>query len=142
MMRGLLLAALVLGGLTGAAGLADLPADSRGFARWTLVADKGLPTGGPHAGPSKVVFANEPAARVWAGKAALPDGSLVVKTTGPLAAPTLVAIMRKTRAGWFYEEYLPAGSGYRLAFGGPGRQAQCSACHAGAKARDYLFTRP
>ena len=126
-----------------ATGLPGLPGYIEGFERWEKVALKGLPDGGPHPGKGKVVFANPAGARAWKGKAPLPVGSIVVKTTGPAGKPELVAVMRKDRSGWFYEEYLPGGGGfYRLAFGGPGRQGLCSGCHADVKEKDFLFTRP
>lgn len=126
-----------------AASLPGLPGYVAGFERWEKVVVKGLPDGGPHPGKGKVVVANPLGAKAWKGTGPLPVGSIVVKTTGPLAKPELVAVMRKDRSGWFYEEYLPgSGGSYRLAFGGPGRQGLCVGCHEDAKAKDYLFTRP
>jgi hypothetical protein len=74
-------------GMVSAAGLADLPANIRGFAKWQKVVTTGLPKDGPHAGPSKVIYANPAAAKAWKGKEPLPVGSLVVKTTGPASKP-------------------------------------------------------
>ncbi len=138
-MTGSLLALILAGtGLVLAAGLGGVPRDVQGFAKWTKVATKGLPTGGPHAGQQKVVYANPTAARAWKGTGALPAGSIVVKTAGPAANPTLIAIMRRTASGWTYEEYVPRGPRYGLLASG----ALCSGCHEGAKAKDFLFTRP
>ncbi|WP_084542162.1 cytochrome P460 family protein [Calidithermus chliarophilus] len=141
MRRGLSSGALLLA-LALAAGLNGVPAKYAEYAKWEIVADKGLPTGGPHAGQQKVVYANPVAAREWKGGKALPLGSIVVKTTGPASAPTLIAVMEKRAEGWYYEEYLPEAGKYVLKFGGPGKQQLCVGCHTGAKAKDYLFTRP
>jgi hypothetical protein len=64
------------------AALSGIPKDVTGFATWKKVVTTGLPLDGPHAGKNKVVYANPTAAKTWAGKAALPVGSLVVKTAG------------------------------------------------------------
>jgi hypothetical protein len=64
-----------------------------------------IPLDGPHADKNKVVYANAIAANAWAGKAAFPVGSLVVKTAGSANTPDFVTIMRKTAKGWDYEEY-------------------------------------
>lgn len=141
MRRGLSGGALLLA-LGVAAGLNGVPAKYAEYARWEVVAGKGLPAGGPHAGQPKVVYANPAAAREWKGGKALPLGSIVVKTTGPAGAPTLIAVMEKRAEGWYYEEYLPEAGKYALKFGGPGKQQLCAGCHTGAKAKDYLFTRP
>ena len=142
MKQWLLSAAVVVLMLALAAGLNGVPAKYAEYPRWEIVADKGLPTGGPHAGQQKVVYANPVAAREWKSGKALPVGSIVVKTAGPADVPTLIAVMEKRAEGWYYEEYLPEGGKYVLKFGGPGKQQLCVGCHTGAKAKDYLFTRP
>jgi Cytochrome P460 len=81
--------------------------------------------------------ANAIAAKAWAGKAALPVGSLVVKTAGSASAPDFVGIMRKTAKGWDYEEYIGNAGKYSLLAKG----ASCSGCHDQAKDKDFLFTR-
>lgn len=142
MKRRLLSAAVVVQMLALAAGLNGVPAKYAEYTRWEVVANKGLPTGGPHAGQQKMVYANPPAAKVWKSGKALPTGSIVVKTAGPVDVPSLIAVMEKRAGGWYYEEYLPEAGKYVLKFGGPGGQQLCVGCHTGAKARDYLFTRP
>jgi hypothetical protein len=112
------------------------------YSQWDKVATAGLPSSGPHAGQTKVVYANKVASAAWKTKKPLPVGSIVTKTAGPAATPTLIAIMEKRSSGWYYEEYLPEGGRYVLKFGGPGQQQACAGCHTGAKAKDYLFTRP
>jgi Cytochrome P460 len=119
-----------------AAGLNGLPKNIVGFEKWTKVA-KNLDTGGPHAGETKIVFANVVAAKAWKGKSALPLGSLVVKTAGSVSSPSFVAIMKKTSKGWDYAEYMPSSGKYSLI----GSGASCSGCHVNAKAKDYLFSR-
>ena len=140
MNRLVLLIALVFGASM-AAGMVGLPDDISGYEKWTKVATN-LKTDGPHSGTNKVVYANEAAAKAWKGTEPLPVGSLVVKTGGDEAAPNFVAIMRKTKDGWFYEEYAPGDGKFNLLAGGAGKQAQCSACHSGAQKKDFLFTRP
>jgi hypothetical protein len=127
--------ALSLGGAVAA--LSGVPKNVQGFAAWKKVATSGLPMDGPHAGKTKLVYANPVAAKAWAGKAALPLGSLVVKTAGSAKAPDFVAIMRKTTQGWEYEEYTVKAGKYSLFLKG----AACQSCHEQAKAKDFLFTR-
>ncbi|GEM84621.1 cytochrome P460 family protein [Meiothermus hypogaeus] len=136
---------VLLAGLLGVAiaqGLNGVPAAYAGFAKWEKVATSGLPTGGPHAGQAKVVYANPAALKEWKSGRALPVGSIVVKTAGPTRAPTLIATMEKRRSGWYYEEYFPEGGRYVLKFGGPNGQQLCVGCHTGVQAKDFLFTRP
>ena len=119
------------------AALNGIPKDAQGFASWKKVVTTGLPMEGPHAGKNKLVYANPVAAKAWAGKAALPVGSLVVKTAGNASAPGFVAIMRKTAKGWEYEEYTAKSGAYSVILKG----AACESCHEKAKDKDYLFTR-
>ncbi|MDX2006902.1 MAG: cytochrome P460 family protein [Meiothermus sp.] len=121
--------------------LGGVPRNYAGFAAWEKVATAGLPTGGPHAGREKVVYANPTAFKDWKSGKPLPVGSIVVKIAGPAAAPTLIATMEKRPAGWYYEEYFPENGRYVLKFGGPNGQNLCVSCHTGAKAKDYLFVR-
>ncbi len=114
-----------------------IPKDVQGFASWKKVVTTGMALDGPHAGKNKVVYANPIAAKAWAGKAALPVGSLVVKTAGSASAPDFVGIMRKTAKGWEYEEFIAKSGDYSLMMKGAG----CQSCHEKAAAKDYLFTR-
>lgn len=139
MKRLMLLVALVCGAGI-AAGMVGLPDDISGYEKWTKVAID-LKTDGPHSGENKVVYANETATKAWKGTDPLPVGSLVVKTAGDEAAPDFVAIMRKSKDGWFFEEYAPKDGKFGLLAGGEGKQAQCSACHSNAEKKDFLFTR-
>jgi hypothetical protein len=119
------------------AALNGVPKDVQAFATWKKVVTTGMPLDGPHAGKNKVVYANSIAAKAWAGKAALPVGSLVVKTAGSASAPDFVGIMRKTTKGWEYEEFIGKAGKYSLLAKG----ASCSGCHDQAKDKDFLFTR-
>ena len=119
------------------AAIKGIPADVQAFASWKKVVTTGMPLDGPHAGKNKVVYANAIAAKAWAGKAALPVGSLVVKTAGSASAPDFVGIMRKTAKGWDYEEFTGSAGKYSLLAKG----ASCSGCHDQAKDKDFLFTR-
>jgi Cytochrome P460 len=119
------------------AAMKGIPKDVQGFASWKKVVTTGMPLDGPHAGKNKVVYANPAAAKAWAGKAALPVGSLVVKTAGSASAPDFVGIMRKTAKGWEYEEYTIKAGAYSLLMKGAG----CQSCHEQAKAKDFIFTR-
>ena len=119
------------------AAIKGIPADVQAFASWKKVVTTGMPLDGPHAGKNKVVYANAIAAKAWAGKAALPVGSLVVKTAGSASAPDFVGIMRKTAKGWDYEEFTGSAGKYSLLAKG----ASCSGCHEQARDKDFLFTR-
>jgi hypothetical protein len=133
---------LILLAVAYAANLNGLPKAYAEYGKWEKVATAGLPTGGPHAGQQKVVYANPVAAKGWKSSKGLAVGSIVVKTAGPANAPTLIATMEKRQGGWYYEEYFPGGGQYVLKFGGPGGQGLCVNCHTGAKGKDFLFTRP
>ena len=130
---------LAIGAL--AQGLTGVPRNYAGYASWEKVATAGLPTGGPHAGREKVVYANPTAFKDWKSGKPLPVGSIVVKTAGSARAPTLIATMEKRQNGWYYEEYFPENGRYALKYGGPNGQALCVNCHTGAQAKDFLFTR-
>ena len=119
------------------AALNGIPKDVQGFAKWKKVVTTGMPLDGPHAGKNKVVYANAIAAKAWAGKAAFPVGSLVVKTAGSASAPDFVGIMRKTAKGWDYEEYGGKAGAYSVILKGAG----CQSCHEKAMGKDYVFTR-
>lgn len=134
--------ALLVVACSAAAGLDGIPKAYAEYEKWEKVATAGLPTGGPHAGQAKIVYANPVAFKDWKGDKGLAVGSIVVKTAGPAGAPTLVATMEKRQNGWYYEEYFPEGGKYVLKFGGPNGQALCVGCHTGAKDKDFLFTRP
>ena len=114
------------------AALKGVPKDVQAFASWKKVVTTGMPMDGPHAGKNKVVYANPIAAKAWAGKAALPVGSLVVKTAGTSSAPDFVGIMRKTAKGWDYEEYTGSAGKYSVIAKG----ASCSGCHDKAKDKE------
>jgi hypothetical protein len=136
-MKGLIALLVALSFGIAFAAIKGIPADVQAFASWKKVVTTGMPLDGPHAGKNKVVYANAIAAKAWAGKAALPVGSLVVKTAGSASAPDFVGIMRKTAKGWDYEEYTGSAGTYSVIAKG----ASCSGCHDKAKATDYLFTR-
>jgi Cytochrome P460 len=119
------------------AALNGVPKDVQAFASWKKVVTTGMPLDGPHAGKNKVVYANPIAAKAWAGTAALPVGSLVVKTAGSPSAPDFVGIMHKTAKGWEYKEFTIKAGKYSLLAKG----ASCSGCHDQAKDKDFLFTR-
>ena len=124
-----------------AVSLNGFPTKYSQYDQWEKVAVKGLPTGGPHAGQEKVVYANPAAFKDWKSGKPLPAGSIVVKTAGPANAPTLVAVMEKREGGWYYEEYFPEGGKYLLKFGGPNGQQLCVGCHTRAQDKDFLFSR-
>lgn len=80
-----------------AANLPGLRPELSGFTTWTKVSMV-KDTGCPHAGLSKVVFANKVAADAWRKKSALPLGSIVVKTAGA---------MSNTNSRKFLRNFLP-----------------------------------
>jgi hypothetical protein len=136
-MKPLVALSFILASSIAFAALTGLPKDVTGFATWKKVVTTGLPLDGPHAGKDKLVYANPIAAKAWAGKAALPVGSLVVKTAGSASAPGYVAVMTKTAQGWKYEEYAAKSGTYSLI----GSGTLCSSCHVNAKDKDFLFSR-
>ena len=77
-----------------------------------------------------------------------PRGTVVVKTAGVRGTISLVAIMRKVRAGparspWRYAEYVRGRAGPGFTKVG-GSQALCSGCHVSAtsvQGSDSVFTR-
>jgi hypothetical protein len=88
--------------------------------------------------------------QVYASKrrrgARFPVGTIVVKTATPPGRRwlSLVATMRRVRGtangGWRWEEFTrtsPSARFTRVSF----PESGCAACHAQAKARDYVFTR-
>ena len=89
--------------------------------------------------------------QVYASKrrrgARFPIGTIVVKTATPRGKRwlSLVATMRRIRGtkngGWRWEEFTrssPRQRFVRVSF----PESGCAACHAQAKATDYVFTRP
>lgn len=138
-----LVVVLLLVGL--AASMKGLPKEIAGYEGWKVVAKGNLPTGGPHAGQNKRVYANPVAYAAWKSGKPLPVGSIVVKTAGAMNAPTFVAEMRKDAKGWYYVEYGAKDGMLEVMAGGntSGNMSQtmCQGCHTNAKASDYLFTR-
>ena len=77
--------------------------------------------------------------RKAAGK--YPNGTVIVKTVAQPgdrpATPSQVAVMRKVAGRWKYVEWQLSGSRYGVI----GQGQFCAACHAGARANDYVFTK-
>ena len=107
--------------------------------------------GGAHPGAKSIRVSEDRAAltdRRGRQRFPHPRGTVVVKTAGVRGTISLVAIMRKVRAGparssWRYVEYVRgrAGPGFTKVGGG---QALCSGCHVSAtsvQGSDSVFTR-
>jgi hypothetical protein len=59
-------------------------------------------------------------------------------TPGQAGLPGQVAVMRKVKAKWQWDEYSLQGARYsKLSF----PQSVCTGCHAGAKSNDWVFTK-
>jgi hypothetical protein len=116
-----------------------LPRYTNGYAKWPRINKKPFTTTGPlssaHSGVKNVYASKKKAGKRY------PNGTVIVKTiqpSGRKGKPFQVAVMRKTKGKWRYDEYELAGSRYRnlgLA------QSLCQGCHASARANDYVFTK-
>jgi len=140
------LAALLAAG----AALADAPDAARkdglpryvdGYAKWPKLNAKPIRGGSAAHRGTKQVYASK-----RKRGARFPVGTIVVKTATPPGQRwlSLVATMRRVRAkangGWRWEEFTrssPSGRFTRVSF----PESGCAACHAQAKATDYVFTR-
>ena len=118
-----------------------LPRYVDGYAEWPKLNRKAIVGGSAaHAGVKQVY-----ASKRRRG-ARFPVGAIVVKTATPRGARwlSLVATMRRVRGtrngGWRWEEFTRTSRTQRftrVAF----PESGCAACHAQAKATDYVFTR-
>lgn len=127
----------------------------RGYTGWTALRGRPeaalAPLGAAHQGGAKRIVVDQPASRIAPGgrpRFPYPVGTTVVKTAGPVAAPELVAIMRKvarggaTDGGWDYVEYLRASPSASLARVAAG-EAVCAGCHLAAErdqGTDWVFS--
>ncbi len=145
-----LLALAVAAGLIGtAAGAAaparetvrGLPAYVDGYAKWPKLNRVPIRGGSSAHQGTKNVYASK-----RRRGARFPVGTIVVKTATPPGKNwlSLVATMRRIKAtsngGWRWEEFTRSSSTARftkIAF----PESSCAACHAQAKATDYVFTR-
>jgi Cytochrome P460 len=118
-----------------------LPAYIEGYESWPKLNKKPILGGSPAHVGTKHVYAS----RRKRG-ARYPVGSIVVKTATPPGKRwlSLVATMRRIKGsangGWRWEEFTrssPTQRFSRISFPASG----CAACHAQAKANDYVFTR-
>ncbi|HEU5206873.1 MAG TPA: cytochrome P460 family protein [Gaiellaceae bacterium] len=115
-----------------------LPSYTNGYAKWSKINRKPFTKCGPpcaHAGVKNVYTSKKKVGSKY------PNGTVVVKTvaqTGDKAGvPSQVAIMRKVAGKWRYVEYGLSGSRYSVI----GQGSFCQACHAQARANDYVFTK-
>jgi hypothetical protein len=118
-----------------------LPRYVDGHAKWPKLNRRPIVGGSAaHAG-TKQVYASK-----RRRGARFPLGTIVVKTATPRGKRwlSLVATMRRVRGtrngGWRWEEFTrssPSQRFTRVAF----PESSCAACHAQAKATDYVFTR-
>jgi len=145
----LLALALAAGLLVAAAGSAaptretarGLPAYIDGYAKWPKLNRTPIRGGSAAHRGTKNVYASK-----RRRGARFPVGTIVVKTATPPGKKwlSLVATMRRIKGtangGWRWEEFTrtaPARRFTKVAF----PESSCAACHAQARARDYVFTR-
>jgi hypothetical protein len=120
---------------------AGLPTYVNGYAKWPKVNKKPIVGGSPaHRGTKNVYASRSKQGRRY------PAGTIIVKTATPPGKRwlSLVATMRRIKAtshgGWRWEEFTRASPSERFSkVDFP--QSGCAACHAQAKANDYVFTR-
>ena len=115
----------------------SLPAYTDGYQKWPKINKKPFTKCGPPCahGGIKNVYASK---RKVGSK--YPNGTVVVKSiaqAGQKGMPSQVAVMRKVAGRWKYIEYQLSGARYSVI----GQGQFCAACHAQAKANDYVFTK-
>jgi Cytochrome P460 len=118
-----------------------LPAYVTGHSAWPKLNARPIAGGSSAHGGTKNVYASK-----RRRGARFPVGTIIVKTARPPGKRwlSLVATMRRlegtTNGGWRWEEFTRSSSDARftrVAF----PQSGCAACHAQARASDYVFTR-
>jgi hypothetical protein len=131
---------------------AGLVVASEGWQRLTRRPVASLrPLGGAHPGAKSIRVSKDRAALVdrrGRQRFPYPKGTVVVKTAARAGSLSLVAVMRKVRAGsaaasWRYVEYVRDRSGTAFTKVGGG-QALCRGCHVSAarvQGSDSVFTR-
>ncbi|MEO5575969.1 MAG: cytochrome P460 family protein [Gaiellaceae bacterium] len=136
------LVALLLAGSVGAQPAANgLPVYVNGYAKWPKLNASPIRGGSPaHQGTKNIYASRRKVGRRY------PVGTIIVKTATPPGKRwlSLVATMRKItgsrNGGWRWEEFTRSSSTARFTkIGFP--ESGCAACHAQAKANDYVFTR-
>jgi hypothetical protein len=134
--------ALLAAGVAGAQARKDgLPAYVTGYTAWAKVNKAPIRGGSPaHQGVKHVYASKRKVGRRY------PVGTIVVKTASPPGKRwlSLVAAMRRVKrdanGGWRWEEFTRSSATARFVkVGFP--ESGCAACHAQAKANDYVFTR-
>jgi hypothetical protein len=141
-------AALVVGATVAQGGsskprpLPGLPAYTAGYRGWIKINRAPIPprrTGDAHPG-TKDVYASK---RIRGAR--YPFGTVIVKEVRRGGVVTIVAVMRKLRGfsarnnDWQMIEYSRASSRSRFSVLAKGQI--CYACHSGARANDFVFTR-
>ena len=118
-----------------------LPRYVTGYAKWPKLNARPIRGGSPAHRGTKHVYASK-----RKRGARFPAGTIVVKTATPPGKRwiSLVATMRRVQGtrngGWRWEEFTrssPRARFARVSF----PESGCAACHAQAKATDYVFTR-
>jgi hypothetical protein len=133
--------ALAIAGAAAAQARDGLPAYVTGYTAWQKLNAKPIRGGSAaHEGVKNVYASKRKVGRRY------PVGTIVVKTATPAGKRwiALVATMRRVsgtaNGGWRWEEFTrtsPSARFTRVSF----PQSGCAACHAQAKATDYVFTR-
>ena len=117
---------------------AGLPAYTDGYQAWPKINKKPFTKCGPpcaHGGIKNVYASKKKVGAKY------PNGTVVVKSIAKAgdkpSLPAQVAVMRKIAGRWKYVEYQLSGARYTVL----GQGQFCAACHAQAKANDYVFTK-
>lgn len=135
-------ATVAQGGSARARPLPGLPAYTAGYTSWFKINRRAIPpraSGDAHFG-TKNVFANR---RIRGRR--YPVGTVIVKEVRRGGVVTVVAVMRKLRGfsprnnDWQMIEYIRSSA--RTRFGVLAQGQICYACHSGARANDFVFTR-
>ena len=115
-----------------------LPSYTNGYATWPKINRRPFTRCGPpcaHSGVKNVYASKRKSGSTY------PNGTVVVKTVAQAGdragLPNQVAVMRKVSGKWRYVEYGLNGSRYSAI----GQGSFCQACHAQARANDYVFTK-
>jgi hypothetical protein len=141
-------AALVVGATvaqgrsTKARPLPGLPASTAGYSGWFKVNRRPIPpraSGDAHLGTKNVYASKRIRGRLY------PAGTVIVKEVRRGGVVRIVAVMRKVRGfstrnnDWQMIEYVRSSA--RARFGVLAQGQICYACHSGARANDFVFTK-
>jgi hypothetical protein len=135
-------ATIAQGGSAKARPLPGLPAYTAGYTSWFKINRRAIPpraSGDAHFGTKNVYASRRIRGRRY------PVGTVIVKEVRRGSVVTVIAVMRKLRGfsprnnDWQMIEYIRSSA--RARFGVLARGRICYACHSGARANDFVFTK-